>query len=142
LRQPQQGVLLLEALISILIFSIVLIGLVGIQALSVKDNAQAKYRTDAGFIANQIAGDIGIDAANYATYAGTYDATDNAANPWAVAAVAALPSGRAVVAVDVPTATLTITISWVPSSETAAAIATAGYRHQYVLTTRVNTADI
>lgn len=134
--------MLLEALISVLIFSIVLLGLISVQSVSIKNNAQAKFRTDAGFIANQILGDIQSDAASFATYAGTYDAVTNAGTPWADSVTSALPGGRAVVAVDAPTSTVTVTISWVPNTETATAIATAGYRHQHVLMARVNVLDV
>lgn len=47
----QQGVVLIEAMIAILIFSIGILGIVGMQANLVKNTSDAKYRTDASNIA-------------------------------------------------------------------------------------------
>jgi type IV pilus assembly protein PilV len=65
----QSGVMLLEALIGILIFSIGILAIVGLQAASVKNQADAKYRADASYFANQIIGQIWGDRANLASYA-------------------------------------------------------------------------
>jgi type IV pilus assembly protein PilV len=52
----QTGYMLLEGLISIVIFSVGVLGVVGMQAASIKDNSAAKYRTDASFLANELIG--------------------------------------------------------------------------------------
>jgi type IV pilus assembly protein PilV len=69
----QSGVMLLEALIGILIFSIGILAIVGLQAASVKNQADAKYRADASYFANQIIGqmwlDRGVNDANLPSYA-------------------------------------------------------------------------
>lgn len=46
----QSGVVLLETLIAILIFSIGILALVGIQAAMVSNTSEAKYRSDANLI--------------------------------------------------------------------------------------------
>jgi type IV pilus assembly protein PilV len=51
--RKQQGAMLLEALISILIFSIGILAIIGLQATSIKMSSDAKYRTDASMLANQ-----------------------------------------------------------------------------------------
>jgi len=57
-KSPKQqgGVMLLEALIAILIFSIGVLGIVGMQASAVNVTRDAKYRTDAGLLANELLG--------------------------------------------------------------------------------------
>lgn len=66
----QQGVVLLEALIGILIFSLGILALVAMQAVSVSNVANARYRTEAAFLANEIISQIWVDrGANYANVA-------------------------------------------------------------------------
>lgn len=65
----QSGVMLLEALIGILIFSMGILAIVGLQAASVKNQADAKYRADASYFANQIIGQMWGDRNNLASYA-------------------------------------------------------------------------
>ena len=67
--KSQGGVMLLEALVAILIFSLGIIALMGLQAASISQVSQAKYRTDASYLANQIMGKIWVDQANIASYA-------------------------------------------------------------------------
>ena len=66
----QRGSMLLEALIAILLFSMGILGLMGLQAISIKNTATAKYRAEAAFLANQIIGQMWADnPANLAAYA-------------------------------------------------------------------------
>lgn len=64
----QQGVVLLEALIAILLFSVGVLALVGLQATMVKNTAGAKSRIDASYIAQQRIGQMWADPANLGTY--------------------------------------------------------------------------
>lgn len=57
----QSGVALLEALISVLIFSIGCLALIGLQAMSLKANADAKYRSDAAYLANQLISQMWVE---------------------------------------------------------------------------------
>ncbi len=54
----QNGVALLEALISILIFAIGILAIVGLQASSIKLASDSKYRADANLLANQLIGEM------------------------------------------------------------------------------------
>ncbi|MBI3068447.1 MAG: hypothetical protein HY323_09740 [Betaproteobacteria bacterium] len=65
----QKGVLLLEALLGILIFSMGILALVGMQTIALAQVADAKYRTDAAFLANQVIGQMWVNRTNLATYA-------------------------------------------------------------------------
>jgi type IV pilus assembly protein PilV len=57
----QQGVVLLESLIAILIFSIGILGVVGMQAVMIKNSNDSKYRAIASFVAQQKIGLIWAD---------------------------------------------------------------------------------
>lgn len=57
----QQGVVLLESLIAILIFSFGILGIVGLQAAMIKNTSDAKYRADASYIAQQKIGTLWAD---------------------------------------------------------------------------------
>lgn len=63
MKRRQQGVMLLEALIGILIFSVGILAMVGMQAAAFSASADAKYRAEAAAFANQIISDIwmGVD---------------------------------------------------------------------------------
>jgi type IV pilus assembly protein PilV len=54
--RSQSGVMLIEALLAILIFSIGVLGLVSLQAAANKASTQAKYRTEASLLANDLIG--------------------------------------------------------------------------------------
>lgn len=72
-KTAQQGVMLLEALIGILIFSTGILALIGMQALAIGYMSDAKYRSDASFLANEIISEMwvdrGINLANLPNYA-------------------------------------------------------------------------
>ena len=69
-RKPQQGVMLLEALVSIAIFSIGVLGLIGLQSAAIRNTDEARQRAAAAFYANQIIGSMWADArANLPAYA-------------------------------------------------------------------------
>lgn len=65
----QQGMILLEGIFAILIFSIGILGLMGLQAASIKNVGDAKYRADASFLTDQIIGRMWADRANLPCYA-------------------------------------------------------------------------
>lgn len=72
LPKPQRGVMLLEALISIAVFSIGVLGLIGLQSAAIKNTDEARQRAVAAFYANQIIGSMWADVrsqANLLTYA-------------------------------------------------------------------------
>lgn len=52
----QKGVVLLEALIAILIFSMGILAVVGLQAAMVRNTADSQYRAEASYIAQQALG--------------------------------------------------------------------------------------
>ena len=68
-RQRQTGSYLLEALIGILIFSLGVLGIVGLQAASLRTTSDAALRAEAVFAANQLVGQMWTDSeTNLAVY--------------------------------------------------------------------------
>lgn len=103
--------MLLESLLSILIFSLGILALVGFQAASIKLAGDAKQRANASFIANQIESELwGVDAGNLSTCAGTFTAPSGAscAGNWGERLIS-LPNGKAVVTINGSQVTLTVT---------------------------------
>lgn len=129
-RHHQQGVSLLEALISILIFAVGILAIVALQATSIRTGNEAKYRADASYLANQLIGRMWTDRANLAAYAhnaagafacdgrvGTSVAAPaNASlNTWLQTVSATLPAGTngaQRVVVNTATNLVTITMCW------------------------------
>jgi type IV pilus assembly protein PilV len=70
-KPAQQGVVLLEALIAVLLFSMGVLALVGLQAAMIKNTSDAKYRAEASLIAQQRIGMIWADPANASYYVET-----------------------------------------------------------------------
>jgi len=68
-RSEQEGVMLLEALLGILIFSIGILALIAMQATAMRATVDAKYRAEASFLANEILGTMWVDRANLSNYA-------------------------------------------------------------------------
>ncbi len=67
-KLSQKGAVLLEALIAILIFSMGILALVGLQAAMLQNTTDSKFRADASYLAQQQIGRIWADPANAATY--------------------------------------------------------------------------
>jgi len=64
----QQGFMLLEALIALVIFSMGALALVGLQAAMVSNTTNAKYRADASYVAQQRIGQMWADSDNASLY--------------------------------------------------------------------------
>jgi type IV pilus assembly protein PilV len=121
------GVMLLEALIGILIFSIGILGLIGLQAASIKNTTEARYRSEAGYLANQIVGRMWVDRANLAAYALTAATACDSGNistplmEWNCLVEQTLPGITAAAnrpTIDVAADTVTVTVRWqLPSAD-------------------------
>jgi len=68
-QRRQGGVMLLEALIAILIFSIGILAIVGMQATAMKAVTDARSRSEAALYANQLLAQIWTDSSNADQYA-------------------------------------------------------------------------
>ena len=63
-QSSQRGVVLVEAMVAILIFSVGVLAVVGLQASMLKNTSDAKYRAEASFIAQQRVGIMWADFTN------------------------------------------------------------------------------
>jgi type IV pilus assembly protein PilV len=125
-NQTQKGVMLIEAMIGILIFSIGILALIGMQSVAIKNTTEARYRSEASFLAGQIVGQMWVDRSNLTLYAAAgYAPRDN----WVNNVAATLPginvAGNVLVptiAVDTtgtpPLNEVTVTIRWQQPGET------------------------
>lgn len=122
----QQGSVVLEALISMLLFSIGILAIIGLQAVSIKNTAAAKYRTDASLLVNQVVGQMWVSDKTNATLVANFSSPAGAGyTAWASTVAQALP-GVSGVAVNAPTIAIdasnnaTITVFWQAPDEAAA----------------------
>lgn len=120
IARSQHGVMLLEALFAILIFSMGILALIGFQATAVKQVADAKYRADASFLANRVVGEMWVNRANLAAYTYSGGTPPTVLSGWVGAVQASLPG---VTNTDNPPVIavagnqITVTITWeVPGS--------------------------
>ena len=112
----ERGATLLEALIGILIFSVGILALVGMQALAIKHMSDAKYRSDAAFFANQIIGQMWVNRGSLGSYAYAGSGTPPAAiDNWVTSVQNALPGVTAAAnrpIITVAGTTVTVTVRW------------------------------
>ena len=107
-KSAQEGVMLIEAMVAILIFSIGVLAIVGLQATMIKNTADSKYRSEASYIAQARIGQMWADPENAGTYVETNTNIDSL-----------LPNGRRTVTQPVP-GQFIVTVTWqVPGNATA-----------------------
>lgn len=115
-RQDQAGIMLLEALLAILIFSIGVLAVIGMQTASIKAVSDAKYRADAAFLANQVIGEMWLDRPNLGSYAYSSGTPPSSITAWVNKVQATLPGA----ATNNPTIVIgannlvTVTVRWQP----------------------------
>lgn len=68
-RRMHRGFMLFEALVGMVIFSVGVLGLVGFQSTAIKSSTEAKGRSDAAFLANQLIARMWTDRSNLPSYA-------------------------------------------------------------------------
>jgi len=125
-RRLQEGVMLLEALIAILIFSVGILALVALQGTAISYVSDAKYRTDASFLVNDLISQIWVDRANLANYDYRSGGTPpTALTSWIARVNSALPQSDTnppYVAVDTATGTVDVIVYWrQPSASSSSA---------------------
>lgn len=131
----QQGSTLLETLIAILIFSLGILSIVGLQATSVKLSSDAKYRSDANLLVNQIIAKMWVSdhtALGLKTqFEGTGGTGGTAYNAWVTDVTNALPgvAGNEPTisvftsnATAVPSSLVTVTVRWKTPGDSASPV--------------------
>jgi type IV pilus assembly protein PilV len=123
------GFAMLESMVAMLLFTVGVLGVVGLQATMTRAQSVAKYRGDAIYLASQLVGVIRADTAtsaagisnigNLANYASAGGKCANYARcaDWSGKVARALPGGATVLAVDLANSLVTITITWTPPNE-------------------------
>jgi type IV pilus assembly protein PilV len=140
--KSQKGVLLLEAMIAILLFSVGVLAVVGLQANAIKNVAQSKYRSDASFLADQVLGEMWANRNNVATYA--YAGSGSApavVSAWVTQVQQALPNSQTYPPTIAITTTnyvgpptyaahqITVTVRWQTADEFSATPRPAAHQH-------------
>jgi type IV pilus assembly protein PilV len=121
--RQQEGVILLEAMIGLLIFSFGVLALVAMQAISISNVSNARYRTEAAFLANEIIAeawvDRGVNYANLANYVVTSGSASYANTQAWVNKINTMLPGTAANPPDIAIATpvsggrqMTVTVRW------------------------------
>jgi type IV pilus assembly protein PilV len=114
-KKNQSGVALLEALVGILIFSIGILALMGLQAQAIRNTVESKYRNEAAYLANQIIGQMWVDRTNLAAYDTATGTSTNMTN-WEARVAATLPrvvvGGANAPVILVAGNQVTVTIYW------------------------------
>lgn len=115
-QKTQQGAVLLESLLAILIFSLGVLALAGLQSAMIKNTDDAKYRAEASFLAQQVLSEAWVSGSN--NLAGYVRADET---------IPQLPGGLLTVAVS-PSRDVTVTVNWTMPG---------GSQHSYVANGRV-----
>jgi type IV pilus assembly protein PilV len=113
-----KGAALIEALVGILIFSIGILGLVGLQATMTRAQGAAKYRADAAYLSSEVIGAMWVDKLNRASYAttpGTVCTYPRCAE-WVNKVKADLPQAQVQLSPD-PSGAVSLTVTWTSSNE-------------------------
>ncbi|CAH0347813.1 hypothetical protein AQB9606_00032 [Aquabacterium sp. CECT 9606] len=127
--------MLIEVLISVLIFSVGVVALVALQAAMTRAQTEAKARTDASYLATELVGLMWSDVNNLSAYTTANCASNTQCNMWLAKVQQTLPTNNTAPVVTVDTgassATLgdvSITITWQsPGGDT----------HRYVMSTSI-----
>lgn len=123
----QAGFTLIEGLIALLIFSLGILGLVAMQATAINMSSEAKYRTDASFLTDQLFGLLSVaDPSQLASFAhratggglcspAGSDSTAAVVTDWLVQVSGVLPNAPASkqqIVVNPADRTVTVTLCW------------------------------
>jgi type IV pilus assembly protein PilV len=118
-RSHQTGSMLLEAFIAILIFSMGILAIVGMQASAVKSSTDARYRSEASLLANDLISQMWVGDRTPTTMQTNFQGgggTDGASyTAWYSKVQATLPGSAAnppVVSIDPATSIVTVAVQW------------------------------
>lgn len=142
LRESQNGVMLIEALIGILIFSIGILALIGMQGVAMKNTNDAQFRSEAAFLVNEIVGQMWVDTNNLASYDTSVATAYAPRDDWVTEVQTALPNAPAPTITVCPQSNpacaatsnqVSVTVKWQQPGDPQL--------HQLQVTSRVNSAS-
>ncbi len=122
-RRRSAGFAMFEALIALLICSMGILGVVGLQSAMTRAQTSATFRAEASFLAQQLIGVMWTDRTNLAQYDSTSCGT--ACVDWDARVAARLPSGASTVTVNAATGAVAIEIRWTQAGESTNRYTTA-----------------
>lgn len=133
----QQGIMLLEALVAILIFSTGLLAVAGLQAAAAANVVDTKFRSEASLLADSILGQMHTDDKDNAAMQAKFSSPSGAEYLlWADKvqdAATGLPgstlAGNAPTIVIAADNTVTVTVFWQPRAEASV--------HNYIVVTQI-----
>jgi type IV pilus assembly protein PilV len=150
MRKLQQGIVLIDAMIAILIFSVGVLGMVALQGSAVEMTGAANYRVNAAMLADQViaqmwadtpssissdfTGSSGTGGSKYASWYNTADCTSSSAVFGCLPGVKANPPSISVAAQTIPNSgntqyQVTVTVYWQAPSDSSV--------HKYVSVTSI-----
>ena len=107
---------MLEVLVSLVIFSIGVLGIVGLQATASKHSGEAKYRMDAAYLTDQLLAEIwtsNVKGVGVLSSFSTASTPSTSVASWQTKVAATLPSGTgAVNIVNASTGAVSVTVCW------------------------------
>jgi type IV pilus assembly protein PilV len=109
-KSAQRGVVLIEAMVAILLFSIGVLAVAGLQASMLRNTSDSKYRADASYIAQQKIGQMYSDMDG--TFGGAYNTTDTSPLVEPL-----LPDGKIFIRQEVAKGPYIITVGWTAPGE-------------------------
>lgn len=133
--------MLLEALIGLLIFSVGVLAVVGLQAMSIKNIAEAKYRTDAALLANELISDIWLTSKNLVSMQSSYNSPSGSSYAtWLANVQSQLPGVTS--SINAPTVAVTqVSSSGLPAIQVAVTVnwqLPGQAAHSYTTVTQLN----
>lgn len=140
-KNKQSGVIILEALIAILIFSMGILAIIGLQAAAIGMSTDAKYRTEASLLANQLIGNMWVGDRTPATLQTNFSSPSGAGYLAWLPSLSALPNASTIVTITTinpvapatsTTNLVTVTIRWKAPNEPA-----ANPLHQYTAVAQI-----
>lgn len=123
-RHTQRGVALLEVLVAILIFSIGVLGIVGLQMSMTKALTVSKHRGEAAYLAQELIGTIWADMPNLGRYSDAECPAYPLCNAARLKATRLLPGGS-ISFTNEPTGDIVVTIGWTVPGEAASSYTTS-----------------
>ncbi|MDR2173684.1 MAG: hypothetical protein LBE32_05720 [Burkholderiales bacterium] len=128
----QKGGVMLEVLVSVALFGVAIVGLLGMLGISAMLSTESRYRTEAAALANELFGEMAAAAAvGISTLSWEYGESSSKFANWRTARLAMLPGGKAEIEFEngtrvddtgAPTGStfVTLTITWKAPNDTSA----------------------
>ena len=116
----QSGYALVESLVAILVFTVGIVGLLKTQGSVIAEQSQAKFRSDAAYLATSIIGQMRADVTNLASYSNTSDSTCSSSlcQDWIAHVTNTLPLGHATIGVNQSTGQVDVSVIWTSADGT------------------------